>query len=80
MRRLLPRGAATANPVDTSAVVSPEVFASAVSAVRADPDVDAVLAVTVATALTDPFPGVAAAARGAGHSGPRGPARPGRST
>ena len=35
---LLPRGAATANPVDTSAVVSPAVFASAVSAVRADPE------------------------------------------
>ena len=57
LRRLLPRSAATANPVDTSAVVSPEVFAAAVSAVRADPDVDAVLAVTVATAVTDPSPG-----------------------
>jgi acyl-CoA synthetase (NDP forming)/GNAT superfamily N-acetyltransferase len=56
LRRLLPAGAMTVNPVDTSAVVSPEVFAAAVSAVRADPDVDAVLAVTVATALTDPFP------------------------
>ena len=32
LRRLLPRSAATANPVDTSAVVSPEVFAAAVSA------------------------------------------------
>jgi acyl-CoA synthetase (NDP forming) len=42
------------------------VFASAVSAVRADPDVDAVLAVTVATALTDPFPGIATAAVGKG--------------
>lgn len=62
LRELLPRGATTANPVDTSAVVSPAVFAGAVSAVRADPDVDAVLAVTVATALTDPFPGVGAAA------------------
>ena len=62
LRRLLPRGAATANPVDTSAVVPPEVFASAVSAVRVDPGVDAVLVATVATALTDPFPGVASAA------------------
>jgi acyl-CoA synthetase (NDP forming)/GNAT superfamily N-acetyltransferase len=66
LRGLLPAGAATANPVDTTAVVSPEVFASAVSAVRADPEVDAVLAVTVATALTDPFPGIAAAAAGPG--------------
>ena len=62
LRRLLPRGAATANPVDTSAVVPPDVFASAVSAVRVDPGVDAVLVATVATALTDPFPGVASAA------------------
>ena len=62
LRELLPRGATTANPVDTSAVVSPAVFAAAVSVVRADPDVDAVVAVTVATALTDPFPGVGAAA------------------
>ena len=59
---LLPRGVATANPVDTSAVVSAAVFASAVSAVRADPSVDVVLAITVATALTDPFAGIAAAA------------------
>ena len=62
LRRLLPVGAATAGPVDTTAVVSADVFASAVSAVRADPGVDAVLAVTAATALTDPFPGVAAGA------------------
>jgi acyl-CoA synthetase (NDP forming) len=66
LRGLLPRGAATANPVDTSAVVSPELFASAVSAVRTDPDVDAVLAVTVATTLIDPSPGIAAAAAGKG--------------
>ena len=44
------------------------VFASAISALRADPDVDAVLAVTVATALADPFDGVADAARR--HGGP----------
>ena len=66
LRRLLPRSAATANPVDTSAVVSPEVFGSPLSAVRADPDVDAVLAVTVATAVTDPFPGIAPGAAGDG--------------
>ena len=66
LRRLLPAGAATAGPVDTTAVVSSDVFASAVSAVRADPDVDAVLAVTAVTALTDPSPGVAVGAAGGG--------------
>ena len=68
LRRLLPRGAATINPVDTTAVIPAEIFASAISALRADPDVDAVLAVTVATALADPFDGVADAARR--HGGP----------
>jgi len=38
------------------------VFASAVSAIRDDPGVDAVLVATAATAFTDPFPGVASAA------------------
>jgi acyl-CoA synthetase (NDP forming) len=66
LRRLLPPAAATAGPVDTTGVVSPDVFASAVSAVRADPGVDAVLAVTVATGRTDPLPGVTAAAGGPG--------------
>jgi acyl-CoA synthetase (NDP forming)/GNAT superfamily N-acetyltransferase len=65
LRRLLP-AAATGNPVDTSAVVTPEVFAAAVSVLRTDPDVDAVVAVTVATALTDPSPGIADAATGSG--------------
>ncbi len=62
LQRLLPSGAATANPVDTSSVVPPEVLASALSAVRADPGVDAVLVVSVATAVIDPFPGIASAA------------------
>ena len=63
LRRLLPRGAATVNPVDTTAVLSAQSFASAISALRADPDVDAVVAVTVATALADPFDGIADAIR-----------------
>ena len=63
LRRLLPRDAATINPVDTTAVLAVEVFASAISALRADPEVDAVIAVTVATALADPFDGIADAAR-----------------
>ncbi|MDF3048959.1 MAG: Acyl-CoA synthetase [Pseudonocardia sp.] len=66
LRRLLPAAAATGNPVDTSAAVTPEVFATAISTLRADPDVDAVVAVTVPTALTDPCRGVAGAATGAG--------------
>jgi hypothetical protein len=56
LQRLLPSGASAANPVDTSSVVPPEVLASALSAVRADPGVDAVLVVSVATAVIDPFP------------------------
>jgi acyl-CoA synthetase (NDP forming)/GNAT superfamily N-acetyltransferase len=62
LRMLLPAGAATGNPVDTTAVISAEDFGAAVSALGDDPEVDAVLAVTVATALTDPFPGIAEAA------------------
>lgn len=62
LRGLLPAGAATGNPVDTTAVIGPGEFAAAVAALRADPQVDAVLAVTVPTALGDPFPGIAQAA------------------
>ena len=73
LRRLLPSGAATAGPVDTTGVVSPDVFASAVSTVRADPEVDAVLAITGATALTTPSraspPGRAAGALRSSRSG-----------
>lgn len=54
LQRLLPAGAAVANPVDTTAVVAPPTFAEAVRVLRAAPDVDAVLAVTVPTALGDP--------------------------
>ncbi|WP_250549850.1 GNAT family N-acetyltransferase [Pseudonocardia sp. H11422] len=62
LRRLLPADAATGNPVDTSAVVAPEVFAAAVTTLLAAPDVNAVVALTVPTALADPFPGIARAA------------------
>jgi acyl-CoA synthetase (NDP forming)/GNAT superfamily N-acetyltransferase len=68
LRGLLPAGAATGNPVDTSAVIAATEFAAAVAALRADPQLDAVLAVTVPTALGDPFPGIAQAAA-AGSSG-----------
>jgi acyl-CoA synthetase (NDP forming)/GNAT superfamily N-acetyltransferase len=70
LRARLPAGAATGNPVDTTALISAPDFGAAVSLLRADPQVDAVLAVTVPTALTDPFPGVAeaGAAGSAAHS------------
>ncbi|MFC4907029.1 GNAT family N-acetyltransferase [Actinomadura gamaensis] len=51
---LLPAGAATANPVDTTAAVPAASLAAAVRRVTADPSVDAVLVVTVPTALGDP--------------------------
>ncbi|MHA6794289.1 GNAT family N-acetyltransferase [Pseudonocardia bannensis] len=62
LRRPLPAHAATGNPVDTSAAATPEMFAAAVTALLASSDVDAVVALTVPTALADPFPGIARAA------------------
>jgi acyl-CoA synthetase (NDP forming)/GNAT superfamily N-acetyltransferase len=62
LRGLLPAGTATGNPVDTSATIGPAGFAAAVAALRADHQLDAVLAVTVPTALGDPSPGIARAA------------------
>jgi acyl-CoA synthetase (NDP forming)/RimJ/RimL family protein N-acetyltransferase len=50
---LLPPGAAVAGPVDTTAVVSVDAFRSALEEVAADDGVDAVLAVTVPTAIAD---------------------------
>ena len=66
LAKLLPAGAATGNPVDTSAVISAAAFGAAVSVLRRDPEVDAVLAVTVPTALVDPYPGIAESASVAG--------------
>ncbi len=66
LRKLLPSGAAVANPVDTSALVPTAAFVAAVALLRRDPEVDAVLAVTVPTALSDPFPGIGEAAQASG--------------
>jgi acyl-CoA synthetase (NDP forming)/L-amino acid N-acyltransferase YncA len=55
---LLPPGAACAGPVDTTAAVPAEVFAECVRVVAADDEVDAVLAVVVPTALSDPGTGI----------------------
>ncbi|MGW5055657.1 bifunctional acetate--CoA ligase family protein/GNAT family N-acetyltransferase [Actinokineospora sp. NPDC004072] len=54
LRARLPATAAVGNPVDTTAVVTADAFAECVAAVLADPGVDAVVAITVPTALGDP--------------------------
>jgi acyl-CoA synthetase (NDP forming) len=56
---LLPATASLTNPVDTTAVVSDEVFAGCVTAVTGDPNVDAVLAVGAPTAVNDPLDALA---------------------
>jgi acyl-CoA synthetase (NDP forming) len=50
---LLPSGAAVTNPVDTTAPVSQDAFRACLEAVAADDGIDAVLAVTVPTAVAD---------------------------
>lgn len=57
---LLPRTAAVANPVDTTATVAAGTFGRVVEAVLVDPAVDAVIAISAATAVGDPLDGLAA--------------------
>jgi acyl-CoA synthetase (NDP forming)/GNAT superfamily N-acetyltransferase len=54
LRELLPTGAAVAGPVDTTASVGVDAFRTCLEEVAADDGVDAVLAVTVPTAVADP--------------------------
>ena len=54
LRELLPTGAAVAGPVDTTASVGVDAFRACLEEVAADDGVDAVLAVTVPTAVADP--------------------------
>ncbi len=61
LAELLPAGAAIGNPVDTTAAISTDVFRSCLEAVSADESVDAVLSVTVPTAVGDPSHAVATA-------------------
>jgi acyl-CoA synthetase (NDP forming) len=61
IRQLLPRGADVTGPVDTTAVVTPEVFRRCLEQVAADDGVDAILALTVPTALADLAPAVCSA-------------------
>jgi acyl-CoA synthetase (NDP forming)/GNAT superfamily N-acetyltransferase len=62
LRRLLPPGAVVAGPVDTTAAVPPGVFRRCLEQVAADAGVDAVLALTVPTAVADPAPAACQAA------------------
>jgi acyl-CoA synthetase (NDP forming)/RimJ/RimL family protein N-acetyltransferase len=53
LRKLLPPGAAVAGPVDTTAAVGVDAFRSCLEETAADDGVDAVLVVTVPTAIAD---------------------------
>jgi acyl-CoA synthetase (NDP forming)/GNAT superfamily N-acetyltransferase len=54
LRRMLPAGAAVDGPVDTTAAVSVEAFRACLEEVATADGVDAILAVTVPTAMADP--------------------------
>jgi acyl-CoA synthetase (NDP forming)/GNAT superfamily N-acetyltransferase len=58
---LLPADAAVGGPVDTTAAVSPELFARCLSAAAGDAGVDAVLAIAARTAIADFRQAIAAA-------------------
>ncbi|MBB5788764.1 bifunctional GNAT family N-acetyltransferase/acetate--CoA ligase family protein [Jiangella mangrovi] len=58
LRTLLPAGAACAGPVDTTAAVPAELFARCIAMVAGAQEVDAIVAVTVPTAVSDPGTGV----------------------
>jgi acyl-CoA synthetase (NDP forming)/L-amino acid N-acyltransferase YncA len=53
IRLLLPPGASVADPVDTTAVVPPDAFRGCLEQVAADDGVDALLVLTVPTAIAD---------------------------
>jgi len=61
LARLLPPGAAVAGPVDTTAAVAADPFRSCLEEVAADDGVDALLVVTVPTAIADLTQAVATA-------------------
>jgi acyl-CoA synthetase (NDP forming) len=64
LRGLLPPGSRVIGPVDTTAAVSAAAFRACLEQVAADDGVDAVLAVTVPTAIADLRPAIAAAVTG----------------
>src|SRR5215472_9016362 len=61
LRRLLPGGATVGGPVDTTATVSQRAFRACLEFVAQDDGVDAIMAVTVRTALGDLAPALASA-------------------
>jgi len=61
LRQLLPPGAEVTGPVDTTATVTPEAFRRCLEQVAADDGVDAVLALTVPTAVADLVPAASSA-------------------
>jgi len=61
LRKLLPAGSAVAGPVDTSAAVSQKAFRECLETVATDDGVDAVMAITVPTALGHLDPSIPAA-------------------
>jgi acyl-CoA synthetase (NDP forming)/GNAT superfamily N-acetyltransferase len=61
LRSLLPPVAAVAGPVDATAAASPEIFGRCLELVAADDGVDAVLAITVPTAIADLVPAACSA-------------------
>ena len=61
IRHLLPTGASAAGPVDTTAAVPPDVFRGCLEQVAADGGVDALLVLTVPTAIADLTPAACSA-------------------
>jgi acyl-CoA synthetase (NDP forming)/GNAT superfamily N-acetyltransferase len=61
LRDLLPRDATVTGPVDTTLLIGPGIFRRCLELAGADPGVDAVLALTTASARSDPVPDVPAA-------------------
>lgn len=61
LRRLLPGGSAVAGPVDTTATAGQRMFRACIEAVAKDESVDAVIALTVPTALGDLTPAIVSA-------------------
>lgn len=61
---LLPAGAACANPVDTTPAARSDQLRACLERLVAAPEVDAVIAIMVRTALADPLPVVATAGHG----------------
>ncbi len=74
LRAILPAGAAVAGPVDTTAAASQAAFRSCIEAVAEDDGVDAVMAITVPTALGTLEPGILSANLAGGRG--QGPDKP----